>query len=80
MQIIRYEDPLQYDVVWPISDTDRQDEAFAEAERRVNELFKELGAKVVYGVADAGEPASPPRPIIPDQPSETMAAFHGRPA
>lgn len=80
MEVITYQDPFEYDIVWPISSIDRQNTSFAEAERLVDNVFRELGAKVVYGVADAGEPPAPPELIIPEPQSEAMAVFHGRPA
>lgn len=70
-----YEDRIR-----PLTISERYDPAIAEAEHAVEAAYRELGARVVYGIADAGEPAGPSELSIPDPQSEAMREFSDRPA
>jgi hypothetical protein len=79
MEIVTHQNQPYEDIVRPITETDRQNPEFAQAEARVEALFREVGAVVVGGVSYSGE-----RPVVSlfihAERSEAMANFSNRPA
>ncbi len=73
---IKHDGELYEDVVRNITERERQQPAFAWAEKIVDAAFEDMNAGVAYGISYAGEPPSV-SPFIKDY---QVSAFDNRPA